>query len=142
MGRKSEGSCAPFGGTESPSNTMLPRPRPTFIPSGILIHPAVWPQYTDVTNKTYDRQDRKRPGSECDTIYKVAQLCKTWCMFITVFVERGEIKYYNELFYLYLLSCNTLLTDQTSRRIFTAMSQTTRNHARMCALVDTSYHIL
>ena len=25
-------------------NTMSPRPRPTSVPSGILIHPAVWPQ--------------------------------------------------------------------------------------------------
>jgi len=25
---------------------MWPEPRPTSIPSGILIHPAVWPQYT------------------------------------------------------------------------------------------------
>jgi len=29
-----------------PSNTMWPGPRPTFVPSGILIHPAVWPQQT------------------------------------------------------------------------------------------------
>jgi len=35
---------APFGGAGSPSNTMLPEPRPTSLPSGILIHPAVWPQ--------------------------------------------------------------------------------------------------
>jgi len=26
------------------SNTKSPGPRPTFIPSGILIHPAIWPQ--------------------------------------------------------------------------------------------------
>jgi len=29
-----------------PPNTMWPGPRPTFMPSGILIHPAVWPQQT------------------------------------------------------------------------------------------------
>ena len=28
----------------SPSNTMSPGSRPTSLPSGILIHPAVWPQ--------------------------------------------------------------------------------------------------
>jgi len=33
-----------WGGAGSPSNTMSPGPRPTFVPSGILIHPAVWPQ--------------------------------------------------------------------------------------------------
>jgi len=34
-----------FRGAGSPSNTMWPGPTPTPIPSGILIHPAVWPQY-------------------------------------------------------------------------------------------------
>jgi len=46
MGRKL-GSCVPFsgeGGAGSPSSTMWPGLRLTFIPSGILIHPAVWPQ--------------------------------------------------------------------------------------------------
>jgi len=39
------GLC-PFllGGAGSPSNTKSPGPRPTSVPSGILIHPAVWPQ--------------------------------------------------------------------------------------------------
>ena len=40
MGRKF-GSCAPFRGAGSPCNTVWPGPRPTFVPSGILIHPAV-----------------------------------------------------------------------------------------------------
>ena len=30
----------------SPSNTKSPVPSPTSIPSGILVHPAVWPQWT------------------------------------------------------------------------------------------------
>jgi len=34
--------CAHFGGAGSPSNTMSPGPRPTSIPSDILIHPTVW----------------------------------------------------------------------------------------------------
>jgi len=37
------------GGAGSPSNTMWPGPMPTFIPTvptGILIHPAVWSQQT------------------------------------------------------------------------------------------------
>jgi len=47
MGRKLGGCCASFwrGGAGSPSNTMWPGPRPTYVPSGILIHPAVWPHY-------------------------------------------------------------------------------------------------
>jgi len=48
MGRK-EGAAVPLSVGElhgSPSNTMWPGPRPTSIPSGILIHPAVWPEQT------------------------------------------------------------------------------------------------
>jgi len=46
MGQK-EGLLCPFRGeTWSPSNTMRPGPRSTSVPSGILIHPAVWPQQT------------------------------------------------------------------------------------------------
>jgi len=37
-------------GTGYPSNTMSHRPRPTSIPSGILIHAAVWPQQTWAEN--------------------------------------------------------------------------------------------
>jgi len=36
----------PLWGEEAPCNTMWPGPRHTSMPSGILIHPAVWPQYT------------------------------------------------------------------------------------------------
>jgi len=46
MGQNWGECCATFGGDESPSNTMLPGPRPTSVPSGILIHPAIWPQQT------------------------------------------------------------------------------------------------
>jgi len=45
MGRKL-GALCPFGGAESPCNTMAPHPRSTSVPSGILIHRAVWPQQT------------------------------------------------------------------------------------------------
>jgi len=39
------GVCAPFaGGGGSPSNTMWPGPRSTSVLSGVLIHPAIWPQ--------------------------------------------------------------------------------------------------
>jgi len=59
MDRKVGDCCAPLrGGAESPSNTISPGPRPTCVPSGILIHPTVWPQYTNVT----DRQDRQDNG--------------------------------------------------------------------------------
>ena len=45
------GCGAPFRGegAGSSSNTMSPGPSPSSVPSGILIHPTVWPQYTNVT---------------------------------------------------------------------------------------------
>ena len=54
-----EGCCAPLGRPGSSTNTMWPGPRPTSIPSGILINPTVWPQYANVTD-TQDRTDRQR----------------------------------------------------------------------------------
>jgi len=59
------GVC-PFGGANgypfwgrravSPSNTVLPLSRPTSVPSFILIHPIVWPQYTNVSSRQTGRQ--------------------------------------------------------------------------------------
>ena len=50
------GLCPFWGGRSgSPSNTLWPGLRPTSVPSFILIHPTVWPQYTNVTDRT-DRQ--------------------------------------------------------------------------------------
>jgi len=44
-------SVPPFpGGAWSPSNTMSPGPRLISLPSGILIHPAVWSQETWAEN--------------------------------------------------------------------------------------------
>jgi len=49
MGRKL-GAVPPFlGEAGSPSNTKAPG-KPTSIPSGILIHPAIWPQRTWAKN--------------------------------------------------------------------------------------------
>jgi len=54
---ESKGSCCVTFcvGAGSPFNTVWPGPRHTFIPSGILIHQAAWPQYTSLR----DRQDRQ-----------------------------------------------------------------------------------
>jgi len=58
------------GEAGSPSNTMWPGPRPTCTPSFMLIHPTVWPQYTNVT----DRTDRQRTDSIGRTVLQtVAQ---------------------------------------------------------------------
>jgi len=61
------GGCDSLGrGAGSPSNTMWRGPRPTCMPSFILIRPTVWPQYTNVTDKQTDRQDRT--GQRTDSI--------------------------------------------------------------------------
>jgi len=57
MCRKVGGCCAPFGWAGSPSNTMWPGPRPTSIPRGIPMHPTVWPQYTNVTDRRTGQAD-------------------------------------------------------------------------------------
>jgi len=44
------GGCAPLRGAGSPCNTMSPGPMSTSLSSGILIHPAVWPQQTRAEN--------------------------------------------------------------------------------------------
>jgi len=49
--KKGGGCCAPFaGGAGFPSNTMWPGPRSTSLPSGVFIHPAIWPQQTWAEN--------------------------------------------------------------------------------------------
>ena len=51
-GPKIERAPPPFWGgrTGSPSNTMSLGAKPTSLPSGILIHPAIWPQHIWVKN--------------------------------------------------------------------------------------------
>jgi len=57
-----KGCCAPFpGGSWVPiCNTVSTGPRPTSIPTGILIQPTDWPQYTNVTDRQTDRQTDNR----------------------------------------------------------------------------------
>jgi len=69
MGQKLGGGCALFGGAGSPSNTMWPGPRPITVPSFILIHPTVWPQYTNVRDRT-DRQTENGPIAQGEPFYK------------------------------------------------------------------------
>ena len=44
------GAVPLLGGAATPSNTTSPGPRFASIPSGILIHPAIWPQQTWAEN--------------------------------------------------------------------------------------------
>jgi len=50
MGQKFGAVPLMGGGAGSSYNTMWPGTRPIFVPSGILIHPAVWPQQTCAEN--------------------------------------------------------------------------------------------
>ena len=59
MGRKVGMLCPFLGGAGFPLNTVWPGPKTTSMPSFILIHPTVWLQYTNVT----DRTDRQRSDS-------------------------------------------------------------------------------
>jgi len=60
------GCCAPFRGeARFPCNTMSPGPRTTSVPSGILIHPAVWPEYTNITGRTDRQTDRRSWRVNC-----------------------------------------------------------------------------
>jgi len=58
-GPKIGGAVLLLGGARSPSKTMWPGPRPTCIPSLILIRPTVWPQYTNVTDRQTDRTGQR-----------------------------------------------------------------------------------
>jgi len=50
IGQKEGASVSLSGRAGSPSKTMWPRLRSTSVPTGILIHPAVWPQQTWAEN--------------------------------------------------------------------------------------------
>jgi len=43
-GPKIRGLCLLWGEAGSPCNTMLPGLKPTFVPGGILVHSAIWPE--------------------------------------------------------------------------------------------------
>ena len=50
MGRKGWAVPLGGGGAGSPSNIMWTGPKPTSVPRGILMHPAIWPQQTGAEN--------------------------------------------------------------------------------------------
>jgi len=62
---KNWGTAPILGAAGSSSNTKSPGPRPTAMVSFILIHPTVWPQYTNIT----DRQDNG-PIEQGEPCYK------------------------------------------------------------------------
>ena len=113
MGRKVGAAVpCPFGGggAESPCDTVWTRPRPTSVPSIILIHPTVWPQYTNVTDRRQthrqiDRQtDRQRSDSIGQTVLQtVAQKCplRPNCVVFLAYTKNYQCKNVamNEIFF-------------------------------------------
>jgi len=90
-GPKIGGCCAPFCGAGSPSNAMWPGPRPISIPNGVLIHPAVWPQYIH----TADRQDRQQSDSTGRTVLQTVtqKWLTTWGALLIIGVSSLFLRY-------------------------------------------------
>jgi len=62
MGRKVGVLCPLLRGAGSPSNTTWPGPRSTPVPSGILIHPAVWLDGSTPIHQRHRQTDRQDNG--------------------------------------------------------------------------------
>jgi len=62
--------CAPLGHWDlGPHLTVWPGPRPACVPSFILILPSVWPQCTNITDRTH-RQTDSGPIPQGEAFYK------------------------------------------------------------------------
>jgi len=61
------------GGAGSPSNTMSTGPRPTCLPSFVFICPTIWPQYTNITDRTDRQTDNGLIASGRTILQMVAQ---------------------------------------------------------------------
>jgi len=61
------------GGAGYSSNTMWPRPRPTWMQSFILIHPNVWPQYIKVTDRQAGQTGQRSDSIGRTVLQRVAQ---------------------------------------------------------------------
>jgi len=101
------GDCVPLEGVRagSPSNTMWPGQRPTSKPSFILIHPTVWPQYTNISDRQTDRTNMttvRQHRANCFT-----NGCPKWMVHVTVWTSPTST---NECCYIsYSKSQNTVM---------------------------------
>ena len=78
------------GGAGSAYNTMWPGLRPTCKPSFILIHPTLWPQYTNVTDRT-DTQTGPWSDSTGRTVLQtVAQKLSEFLSISVVFSRNSD----------------------------------------------------
>jgi len=74
MGLKLGVRYSPLGeGAWSPSNTTWSWPRPTCMPSFIMIHPTIWPQYSNITDRQTNQTDRQQSDSIRRTVYKTVR---------------------------------------------------------------------
>ena len=104
MGRKLGGGAVPFLGELGPYVTMWRGPRPTTVPSFTLIYPNVWPQYTNVTDRT-GQTDRQRSDSIRRTVLQtVAQ--KLVCSLFAEVMIRRQVGYVLFLDTVYLRQLN------------------------------------
>jgi len=90
MGRKLGGS-APFWGRELGLH-LTQCGLGWGIASFILIHPTVWPQYTNVTDRQTGQTDRQRSDSIGRTaLQTVAQKSKRWYYFCYIYINCMEL---------------------------------------------------
>jgi len=75
------GAAVPLslGEAGSPSIAMSPGPRPASRPSGILIYPTLWPQYTNDTRQTH--RQAKTPFTRCNLLWnRLSNRLTTGCI--------------------------------------------------------------
>ena len=83
IGRKFGGLWG--GGPASPSNTLWPGPRPTCMPSFILMRPTVWPQCANVTDRQTGQTGQRTDSIGRTVLQTAAQKSK-----IKSFLEYGS----------------------------------------------------
>jgi len=78
-----ESIVSPSGVRGKDPAAPTPRPRPTSVPSFILIHPTVWPQYTNITHGQTDRQTGQCSDSIGQTVLET--------------VTQNDVNFYDKL---------------------------------------------
>ena len=115
------------GEAGSPSNTVWPGPRPTCMSSFILIRPTVWPQYTNVRDRT-DRTDNDL------TAYTHATDCPTWTTKVISKDDLRIVVHYRSL--LYAIHCYLFTRNVNLYECVLFMSQKLLTGQQICPQND------
>ena len=103
------------GGPGSPSNTMSPGPRPTSVPSDILIHPTVWLQCTNVTDRTDNTVDSIGRTVTCNsrpkTISKLHEIFCTCCLWPWLGLPLTTMQYVMYFRFLWMTPCFRIIVE-------------------------------